>query len=108
MLSAVILLLLLVLFMYFWYSHSQIKEIALQAARDYCRLHHYQLLDDTIDLNKIGVHWRNGQLRRVFNLRYYDSVDDIRHCASIVLYGQAIVSIGSVINNDNVVHLTRK
>jgi|GEM_PF-1575934 hypothetical protein len=101
----ILLIFALALCIYFWYNHSQIKELALSAGRDYCQRHHYQLLDDTIVLKKLVFAWREGHMKRVFGMAYYDNKKEERRMIYIVMLGEALLSIGYTTTGDNVVSI---
>lgn len=76
-----------------WYHVLRLREQATAQARRICERHGLQLLDDSIALHRLRVHWRQGSLYVTREYRFDTSLGgNDRRTASISLHGDRIVS----------------
>lgn len=76
-----------------WYHVLRLREQATAQARRICERHGLQLLDDSIALHRLRVHWRQGSLYVTREYRFDTSLGgNDRRIASISLHGDRIVS----------------
>jgi Protein of unknown function (DUF3301) len=76
-----------------WYHVLRLREQATTHARRICERHGLQLLDDSVVLHRLRMHWRQGSLYITREYRFDTSLGgNDRHTASISLHGDRIVS----------------
>lgn len=79
----------------YWYSAAGMKQLALSAARDYCKKMDLQLLDESVALRALWFKRSpDGQLRvwRSYNFDFTSTGDD-RYQGRIILLGKQITHI---------------
>lgn len=75
-----------------YFDGLRIRELALQAGRDYCRETGLQLLDETVAHQRIGIaRDRNGQLRVRRSFRFeFTSDGERRYRGDITMLGSRV------------------
>ncbi len=94
--SILLLLLLLALVVLLWQSNMSARETATSAARDTCSRQQLQLLDGTVELQRMRpIRSETGTLvfRRVFQFSYSPD-GTIRQSGFVIMLGNQIESIG--------------
>ncbi len=94
MLSTLFGILLLGLGALLWYSGARARETAVAIGRAACDREGYQLLDDSVALERVGLRWTEGglRLRRMYRFEY--SVDGaLRDTGHVLLLGQELESV---------------
>jgi len=93
-----LILLLIVLGTYFWFESMKTKEIALAAAKQYCKEKALQLLDDTVACKRVRLRNRKGRFyfERLYQATTYDRDQDKKSILPIILYNRVIQRVGSV------------
>ncbi len=85
----------LVFTVYYWWSASGIREIALAATKFHCQNMDVQLLDECIVLNRLW--FKRDEMRKIRVWRSYrfefTSTGDSRYHGRIILLGSKILSI---------------
>lgn len=92
---AITLIILILLLALFWSKSLQAKHVATRAARNACEQQHFQLLDDTVELKRLGFTRVEGRLTfiRRYNFEYFKG-GDYRMSSYIVLHGIQVAEIG--------------
>ena len=101
MILTAVILVLIAAVIAFWYTSAKVQELALAAARELCRRRHWQLLDDTVSLRKIGLaRGQNGrvQCRRQYQFSYTASESE-RCEATIVMLGSELLNKTEALSN---------
>jgi hypothetical protein len=93
--SGLMLLIWLGILIWFWLDTLQVRELALQAARDTCYRQQVQLLDATVTLKNLYVRRFSGRLRfqRTFQFAYSNNGDD-RNTGFIITVGNHVEQVG--------------
>jgi len=108
MLTSIILILVIVLLVLTWYRFSQVKEKAVQAAKEFCQAQHMELLDDTVMLKRVKLA-RNDTgrlcLERIYRLTYFNPQKDRRAQTWLHMLGDELKLI-SLAREGNVIHLS--
>lgn len=94
--SVLLLLLLLALVVLLWQSNMLAREAAAAAARDTCYRQNLQLLDGTVQLQRMRLaRLDTGSLsfRRVFQFSYSPD-GDTRHSGFVIMLGNQVENIG--------------
>jgi len=77
-----------------WYAGARARETASAIGRAACENEGYQLLDDSVALQRFGLRWTDAglRLRRMYRFEY--SVDgDRRETGYVLLLGQTLESV---------------
>lgn len=94
-------LLLLLLVGWFWLDALRARELALALVRRSCDRHGLQMLDQAVELSRLGLRWtRDGvRLRRVYRFEFSDGGVE-RQTGSLVLVGLRleILSLGALLD----------
>lgn len=76
-----------------WFRILRLRERALARVRETCAQHGLQLLDESVALRHLRLHWRHGRLHALREYHFDTSLGGHdRHTASITLLGDRIVA----------------
>ena len=88
MISTLFAILLLGLVIIFWMSAARARELAVDISRAACERERYQLLDDSVYLQRVGLRWTPAGLRFRRMYRFDYSVDGrLRESGYVLLIG---------------------
>jgi hypothetical protein len=94
MLSTLASILILGLIALFWLSGARAREMATAISRQACDQEGYQLLDDTVALQRAGLRWTSQGLRPRRMYRFEYSINGtLRETGYVILLGYHLESI---------------
>jgi hypothetical protein len=93
--SGLLLLVMLGALVWFWLTNLRVRELALRAAKEVCRRQELQLLDATVELQRLGMRRVAGQvtLERTFRFSYSDNGVD-RSSGFVIMVGNRVEQVG--------------
>lgn len=83
--SAIVPILVIMLIAWIWLDAARAREFAIVLARRYCDHRGLQFLDDTVELNRMGLRWTSQGLRLRRMYRFDFSVEGVGRRSGFVL-----------------------